>query len=87
MTAILNIFRPAYHAYFWADFGKPCIKINGLLSTLLQDILTAYIAFLLRNRYKTKIDIFYIVSITLTRSAGFPIMAAAMCPCVNHVSF
>ena len=30
---------------FWADFEKSCIKVNGLLSPLLQHILTAYIAF------------------------------------------
>ena len=45
MTAILNIFKPPKLSYFWADFEKSCIKINGLLSILLQDILTAYIAF------------------------------------------
>ena len=30
-------------SYFWTDFEKSYIKINGLLSTLLQD--TTYIAF------------------------------------------
>ena len=32
-------------AYFSVDFDKTCIKINGLLSTLLQDTLTTYVAF------------------------------------------
>ena len=44
MTAILNIFKTPELPYFKADFENSCIKINGLLSTLLQDILTAYIA-------------------------------------------
>ena len=45
MTTILNIFKPPYLPYFWANFEKPCIKINDLPSTLLQSIFTAYIAF------------------------------------------
>ena len=45
MAAILNIIKPLQLPYFWANFEKTCIKINGLLSTLLQNILTAYIVF------------------------------------------
>ena len=45
MTAILNIFKPLQLPYFSSDFDKTCIKINGLLSTLLQNTYTTYIAF------------------------------------------
>ena len=37
MTAILNNLK--------TEFENSCIKINVVLSTLLQDILTTYIAF------------------------------------------
>ena len=45
MTAILNIFKPLQLPYFWADFENTCNKINDLLSTLHQNIHTAYIVF------------------------------------------
>ena len=40
--AILIIFKPPY---FLTDFDKTCINVNGLLSTLLQETLTTYVAF------------------------------------------
>ena len=43
MKVILNIFKPPQLPDFLADFEQSCIKVKGLLSTLLQDILTAYI--------------------------------------------
>ena len=45
MTALLNIFKPPLFPYFLAEFENSCIKINGLVKALLQDILTIYIAF------------------------------------------
>ena len=40
---------------FMADFVNNYIKINDILSTLLQDILTAYIAF----PFKLSIDLYF----------------------------
>ena len=54
-TAILNTFQPLYLPYFPAEFDKTCIKINGLLSTLLQDTLTAFAAFHFNTKYIHKI--------------------------------
>ena len=56
MTAILNIFKPPELPYFWADFEKSWIKINGLLSTLLQDILTTYIAFPFKVAFQSRAE-------------------------------
>ena len=49
MTAILNLYKPPKLPYFYADFEKTCIEINGLFSTLLQ----IYLQLILRSPLNT----------------------------------